>query len=318
MLTNKKNTRERIGLSIAATTSSEAIAAIVAAEKAGVRQVWMNQGGLSPDTLTIFAAAAAQTECIRMGTAIVPTYPRHPLALAQQALALHDIAPSRFRLGVGPGQKPIVEKNYGLPMQSPREHLREYVTLLRAALWDGNIEYQGRFFTARGILPRVSQTPLLISTLRAGAFRLAGELTDGAISWVCPVSYLLEKALPALRAGAASAGRPVPPLVAHIPVALSQDRKAVNVAARKQLGYYGHFPSYASMFAEAGFPVSSEGELSDALLENLVVAGDNAAITEHFQKLLTSGLDELLVMPIVVANAKEEREHLARLIGQIE
>ncbi|EFH82348.1 hypothetical protein [Ktedonobacter racemifer] len=105
--------------------------------------------------------------------------------------------------------------------------------------------------------------------------------------------------------------------MAHIPVALSQDWQAVNVAARKQLGYYGHFPSYVSMFAEAGFPVSPEGELSDALLENLVVTGDDAAISEHFKKLLASGLDELLVMPIVVANAKDERERLARLIGQI-
>src|SRR5689334_12151730 len=112
MSTHEKTTRERVGLSILGSTSSEAIAAIVAAEKAGVRQVWMTQGGLSPDTLTLFAAAAVQTERVRMGTSIVPTYPRHPLALAQQALALHDIAPSRFRLGVGPGQKPMIERGY--------------------------------------------------------------------------------------------------------------------------------------------------------------------------------------------------------------
>src|ERR1700730_996417 len=104
MSTHEKTTRERIGLSISGATSSEAVAAIVAAEKAGVGPGWMNQGGLPPDTLTIFAAAAVQTERVRMGTSIVPTYPRHPLALAQQALALNDIAPSRFRLGVGPGQ----------------------------------------------------------------------------------------------------------------------------------------------------------------------------------------------------------------------
>ncbi|GHO81426.1 LLM class F420-dependent oxidoreductase [Ktedonobacter sp. SOSP1-85] len=317
MSTQEKTTRERVGLAVLGATASEAIAAIVAAEKAGVRQVWMTQGGLSPDTLTIFAAAAVQTQSIRMGTSIVPTYPRHPLALAQQALALSDIAPERLRLGVGPSHRPIIEGGYGIPMHSPQEHLREYVTILRAALWDGKVEHQGRFFTVKGTLPRAPHTPILISALREGAFRLAGELTDGALSWVCPVPYLLEKALPALRAGAAKAGRPVPPLVAHIPVALSQERQAVNAAARKQLGYYGHLPFYVSMFAEAGFPVSPEGELSDALLENMVVTGNDAAITEHLKKLLASGLDELLVMPIVVANAKEERERLARLIGQI-
>ncbi|GHO48606.1 hypothetical protein KSX_67690 [Ktedonospora formicarum] len=252
-----------------------------------------------------------------MGTAIVPTYPRHPLALAQQALAFSDIAPERLRLGVGPSNRPNIEGSFGISMQSPQGHLREYVTILRAALWDGKVERQGRFFTVKGTLPRVPHTPILVSALREGAFRLAGELTDGALSWVCPVPYLFEKALPALRAGAAKAERPVPSLVAHIPVAFSQDRQAVNMAARKQLGYYGQFPSYASMFAEAGFPVSPEGELSDALLENLVIIGDDASISEHLKKLLASGLDELLVMPVIVANAKEERQRLARLIGQL-
>ena len=68
--------------------------------------------------------------------------------------------------------------------------------------------------------------------MRTGAFHLAGEISDGAISWVYPVPYLLEKSLPALRAGAAKSGRPVPPLVAGIPVALSQDQHAVLRAAR--------------------------------------------------------------------------------------
>ena len=79
----------------------------------------------------------------------------------------------------------------------------------------------------------------------------------------------------------------------------------------------GIFPPMSACLPRRVSPVSPEGELSDALLENLVVAGDEAAIAEHLKKLLTSRLDELLVMPIIVANAKDERERLARLIGQI-
>ncbi len=179
-----------------------------AAEVAGVRQVWMGQPPTGPDTLTVLAAAAVRTTTIRLGTAIVPTYPRHPLALAQQALALFDLAPERLRLGVGPSHLPFIEGIYGLPMPSPLAHLREYVTVLRAALWQGQVHHQGRFYQVQASLPRTPRTPILISALREKSFHLAGELADGAISWMCPVPYLLEKALPALQAGAAKSGRP--------------------------------------------------------------------------------------------------------------
>src|SRR5947208_9898648 len=181
--------RERVGLAIYGADSAETLSAIAAAEAAGVRQVWMTQSAPAPDTLTIFAAAFMRTTSVRLGTSIVPTYPRHPLALAQQALALGDLAPARLRLGVGPSHRPTIEGIYGIPMKAPLEHLREYVTVLRSALWEGKIDHQGRFFTIKATLPRTPRTPILISALRTGAFQLAGEISDGAISWMCPVPY---------------------------------------------------------------------------------------------------------------------------------
>jgi F420-dependent oxidoreductase-like protein len=308
--------RERVGLAIYGATAAQVVAAIVAAEAAGVRQVWMTQGGPSPDTLSIFAAAATQTTSIRLGTAIIPTYPRHPLVMAQQALAVDDLAPGRLRLGIGPSHRPIIEGMYGIPMTAPLDHLRDYVAVLRAALWEGKVDFKGRFFTAKATLPRAPHTPILISALRAGAFQQAGKIADGAISWVCPVPYLLEQALPALQIGAAKTKRPVPPLIAHIPVALSQDRQAVLAVARKQLGRYGKLPFYAEMFADAGFPVSSDGTMSDALLESLVVSGDEDTVATRLTDLLAQGLDELLVMPIAVTDVEEEQAKLATLIGQ--
>src|SRR5207249_6127984 len=106
----------------------------------------------------------------------------------------------------------------------------------------------------------------LISALREGAFQLAGEIADGAISWMCPIPYLLERALPALRAGAGKTGRPVPPLVAHIPVALSQDRQAVLAAARRRIGNYGHLPFYASRSEEHTSELQSRFDLVCRLL----------------------------------------------------
>lgn len=311
----QRSLRERVGLATMGGSSKEVVATIVAAEAAGVQQVWMTQGGPAPDTLTIFAAAAVQTSRVRFGTSIVPTYPRHPLALAQQALALGDLAPERLRLGIGPSHRPTIEGVYGIEMGSPLEHEREYVSILRAALWEGNIDFHGKYFNVKTKMPRTPRTPILISALRTGAYELAGEISDGTISWMSPVQFLLEKAVPALKAGAEKGERGVPPLIAHVPVAVSQDRQAVVSAARQQLGRYGQLPFYAGMFAEAGYPVSN-GVMSDALFDNLVVSGDEATIVRRLTDLLAAGLDELLITPVSVVDAKDEQARLARLIGQ--
>jgi F420-dependent oxidoreductase-like protein len=302
---------------VSGTNAAEAVTAIKAAEDAGVRQVWTTQTMTLPDTLTMFAAAAAQTKSIRVGTAIVPVYPQHPLVLARQALALHDLAPGRLRLGVGTSHRRTVEGVYGLPMESPLEYLHEYVEVLRAALWDGKVDHQGRFLKAKVELPRTPRTPILISALREGAFRLAGRISDGAISWVCPVPYLLDKALPALRAGAEDSNRPAPPLLAHVPVALSNDREAVTAAARKRLGIYGRLPYYAAMFEAAGYAVSPEGGLTGDLIDNLVVRGDEASVAQRLSELLGTGLDELLIMLVPVGDADAEQSKLMHLIGQL-
>ena len=311
----QQSIRERVGLAVVGATAKEAVENIIAAEAAGVRQVWMTQGAPAPDTLAIFAAAALQTSQVHFGTSIVPTYPRHPLALAQQALTLGDLAPERLRLGVGPSHRPTIEGTYGIKMDAPLEHEREYVSILRAALWEGSVDFHGKYYNVKAKLPRTPHTPILISALRTGAYELAGEIADGAISWMSPVQFLLEKAAPALKAGAEKGERGVPPLIAHIPIAVSQDRQAVLKASRQQLGRYGSLPFYAGMFAEAGYPVA-DGVMSDALFDNLVVSGDEETIVKRLTDLLATGLDELLITHVSVVNAQEEQRRLAQLIGQ--
>ena len=198
----RQPTRERIGLVVDGTNGAAAIKTIIAAEAAGVRQIWMAQPPDRPDVLTIFAATAIKTSKVRLGTAIVPTYPRHPLLLAQQALAIYDIAPGRLRLGIGPSHRFIIEDMYGLQQKTPLTHLREYVEILRAALWEGKVNHHGYFYNVVATLNRTPQIPVLISTLGEKAFHLAGQISDGALSWVCPVPYLLHTGIPALRASA--------------------------------------------------------------------------------------------------------------------
>ena len=206
----------------------------------------------------------------------MPTYPRHPLVLAQQALALYDLAPGRLRLGIGPSHRFIIEDMYGLQQRTPLTHLREYLEVLRAALWEGKVDHHGYFYNVVATLPRTAQIPVLISTLGKKAFQLAGQIADGALSWVCPVPYLLHTGIPALRTSAAAVGRSPPPLVAHVSVALSEDRNSVLAAGHQMLDFYAKIPFYANMFSNAGFQLTSDQAIPDALVDNLVISGNEA------------------------------------------
>jgi F420-dependent oxidoreductase-like protein len=309
--------RDRVGLVIQATDSATTITRIREAEQAGVRQVWMTQSAGMLDTLTLFAAAAVQTTQIRLGTSIIPIYPRHPLVMAQQAATIDELVPGRLRLGVGTSHRHVMENMYGLSMLSPLAYLREYVAVMRNVLWDGHVDHQGTFFKVAASLPGPTQIPLLVSALGEKAFRMAGEISDGAISWVCPVPYLLDTALPALRAGAEAQHRPVPPLIAHIPIAMSTDEAAVQAATTPRISFYTKAPFYKHMFAAAGFPIGEDGAGVAALVQALVVAGTPSQVENRLRELIASGLDELLLMLVPVTDEAREREQLMQVIASL-
>ena len=308
---------DRVGLVIEARDVETAINRIREAEQAGVRQAWMTQSLGMLDTLTLFAVVATQTTRIRLGTAIVPVYPRHPLVMALQAATIDALAAGRLRLGVGTSHRHVMENVYGLSMPSPLAYLREYVEVMRQGLWEGRVDYHGRFFKVTSTFPRQARIPLLISALGEKAFHLAGEIADGAISWVCPVPYLLDRALLALRTGAQAQHRSAPPLVAHIPVAMSTDEAAVQAAAKQRFSFYTRAPFYLHMFKAAGFPVAEDGTGVDALVKALVVTGNTAQVERRLRELLASGLDELMLMLVTVADEAREREQLLQVIRSL-
>src|SRR5688572_6390659 len=108
-----------IGVHVAAATAGKTVELIERAEQAGLDAVWMTSGGVAPDPFAVLAAAAMRTERIKFGTSIVPTFPRHPLAMAQGAIAVDQLAPGRLRLGVGPSHKPTIEGMFGIEFERP-------------------------------------------------------------------------------------------------------------------------------------------------------------------------------------------------------
>jgi alkanesulfonate monooxygenase SsuD/methylene tetrahydromethanopterin reductase-like flavin-dependent oxidoreductase (luciferase family) len=278
----------------------------------------MAQPPVWPDVLTMFAAAATRTSTVCLGTSIAPTYPRHPLVLAQQVLSLYDLAPGRLRLGIGPSHRFIIEDIYGLQQRTPLAHLREYLEVLRAALWEGKINHHGHFYNIIATLPRTSQIPILISTLGKSAFQLAGQIADGALTWVCPVPYLLDTGIPALRASAAAVGRSPPPLVAHVLVAVTEDQHAVLAAGHQMLDFYAKIPFYANMFSNAGFSLTSDQAVPEALVDSLVISGNESIVAARFAELLAAGLDELMVSLVPTTGAgDDEQALLMHLIGRL-
>lgn len=289
-----------IGIGLTESTPDRAIDVIRRAEEAGVAAVWMTAGRAGPDPLITFAAAARETSRIKMGTSIVPTYPRHPLALAMQSVALGQLAPDRFRLGVGPSHKPMMENIWGIPFKEPLSHLREYVGVLRQALTTGDINVDGPRFSVHNRIDNPPQVPIMISALRQKAFTLAGEIADGAISWVSPAPYLRDTAIPAIAEGARSAGRSAPPLVAHCFISVSESTEAVYEAARRQVALYPKLPFYSKMFQDAGYPEAADGTLSDRMIDAVVVHGNEEQVAAGLRTFADAGAGEIIasLMPV--------------------
>ena len=306
-----------VGIHVAAPDAVGLVEAIERAERAGIEVAWMTSGGIAPDPLAVFAAAAGRTKSIKFGSCIIPTFPRHPLALVQGAVVVDSLAPGRLRLGVGPSHKVSIEPTFGIPFERPLEHLREYLQILQAILKDGTVDFQGKRLTARARMAKPTNVTVMASALRPNGFRVCGELAEGAISWVCPLPYLRDVAIPAIREGAEKAGRTPPPLIAHVPVAVSEDTEAVREAARRQIGFYPRVPFYSKMFQDAGFPEAKEGELSDRMIESLVVSGSAEQVKARLRELPSFGAAELLAMPILPANDAEARDRTYAVLGEL-
>ena len=309
---------QRIGVAVMARDAAGVLANIEQAEQMGISAAWLTAGGPGLDPMTVFAAAALRTSTILMGTSIIQTWPRHPVAMAQQARTLAELAPSRFRLGVGPSHQAGMETTYGVQFRQPLGHLREYLHILKALLQQGSVDYNGQYYRANTRMPAPVDVPVMMSALRRGSFELCGAEADGAISWVCPGTYLRDMALPVMRSAAQQADRPMPPLITHAPVCVHDNRQEALAAAHEQLGFYPRAPFYAQMFADAGYPEAKQGSWSDAMVDAVVLSGDETRVAERMQELFSWGSSELLVQVITAGEDREaSRQRTLRLVAEV-
>ncbi len=304
-----------VGAAVRGSTIAEVQANILRAEELGVHAAWMTTGGASLDSLTCFAASAASTTSIKLGTSIIPTYPRHPLVVAQQAQVVAQLAPGRLRVGVGPSHRPTIE-SMGIDFNAPLGHLREYVQILKAILQTGAVDFKGKHYLATASIAGPLDVQVMGSALRTGSFELCGAVADGAISWICPGVYLRDEALPAMEKGAKEAGRPVPPLIAHAPVCVHNNPDEVRAAIREQFGHPG-LPFYQNMLIASGYPEASNGQWSDAMIDGVAILGDEETCAQRIQELFDVGATEVLASPVTAGSDRAASlDRTMRLLGQ--
>lgn len=247
----------RIGINGSGLLSKPSIDKLVAhakqAEEDGFSSWWLAQTGMV-DALSVFIAAATSAPTIEMGTAVIPTYIRHPQTLAAQAATTAAVLGDRLVLGIGLSHKPVVEHRWGMKFERPVRHARDYLTIINELLEDGNVAYDGDFFTSHGEydLPAAPTPSVMFAALGPQMLKLTGSRTDGTILWMVGSKTIDEHIAPAMHDAAESAGRSEPRIVAGLPVVVTDDEAGARAACDKMFELYGQLPSYRAMLDREG------------------------------------------------------------------
>jgi F420-dependent oxidoreductase-like protein len=275
------------------------------AAAAGLSAAWMAQL-FGWDALTALAVAGRDVPGIALGTAVVQTYPRHPLALASQALSVQAATGNRLHLGIGPSHQFIIEDMFGYSFEKPARHMRDYLAVLAPLLRGESVTYQGETLKVEGTtdVPGAEPPALLIAALGPVMLRLAGELTDGTITaWTGPAT-IAGYIVPTITKAAADAGRPAPRVVAGVLVQVTSDADAARVRIAERFARAGQTPSYRAMLDREGA----------ANPEDLLVAGDESAVARELRRYVDAGATELLAFPV---GPDEERARTVTLLGDL-
>ena len=237
------------------------------------------------DALTALAVVAESVEGIRLGTSVIPTYPRHPMMLAQQALTVNQVSNGRLDLGIGLSHKPVVEGMWGISFDAPVGHMSDYLQILMALLHEGTISYGGKHLTSRGgIDVPADPPPVLVAALGPQMLKLVGRIADGTVTWMTGPETIRNHISPVINASAEEAGRPIPQVITAVPVCITSDSDLAEEYAKRDFGFYGDLPSYRAMLEREGLANSWDIALSGSFeqvaegLQNYADAGGTQVV----------------------------------------
>ncbi|MBA4854587.1 LLM class F420-dependent oxidoreductase [Nocardia farcinica] len=239
------------------------------------------------DALTALAVAGSRVPDIAIGTAVVPTYPRHPGALAQQARTTAlAVGPDRLTLGIGLSHQMVIENMYGYDFARPVRHLREYLEVLMPLVDGQAVSFSGETISANLQLsfPNDDRVPVLVAALGEQMLRLAGKRTDGTVLWMTGPTTIRDHIAPTITAAATEAGRPAPRIVCALPVLVTDDPDGARERAAKVFKIYGSLPSYRAM-------MDREGAAGPA---DLAIVGTEDQVAERVRTVFAAGATEFV------------------------
>jgi alkanesulfonate monooxygenase SsuD/methylene tetrahydromethanopterin reductase-like flavin-dependent oxidoreductase (luciferase family) len=261
----------------------QAIDRVKRAESLGYDSVYVTHVA-ARDSLAVLMAYAAATERIKLGPGVLPIYSRTPVASAQTAATIDEYSGGRMVLGLGVSHQVTVENWYGAKLDRPLKAMREYVGIVRAS-FRGEDPPEGEIFASRfrfmGYQPR-ADLPIYVAALSPKMIRLAGEIADGVMLWLCNPDYIRDVVVPEARAGRERAGKSMDgfDVVAAVPSAVTDDKASAYETMRNDLVTYWTLPFYRAMIERSGFKDDIAG--FDAGMQAGEVERAKAAISDRF------------------------------------
>ena len=291
-----------------------AIERVKLAESLGYESVYITHIA-GRESLTVLTAYALASTRIRVGTGVVPIYSCTPATMAQTAATIDELSGGRFTLGLGVSHRPVVEAWHGQTIDRPAAEMREYVAIVRAILRGEDPPAGEKWRTSfhlSGIDVR-PQLPIYVAALSPVMLRLAGEIADGVVLWLCNPRYIADVVMPEIARGRERAGRALDgfDVVAAVPSALVDDPTPAHAALRTDLLPYFGLPFYRAMIERTGFGADIEAfdraagdvdamraAISDRFLEELAAIGDEARVRVGVARYQDAGASSPCVGPI--------------------
>jgi 5,10-methylenetetrahydromethanopterin reductase len=297
-----------IGISDGGGTLDETLAQFTKAEADGFQAVWLpNIFGY--DAMTLLSLAGRVTKTLELGTFVVPTYPRHPSVMAQQALTAAAATGNRFTLGVGLSHKLVIEDMFGLDYSKPIRHTREYLTILDRALTGEPVRFAGEEYRVgfQVSVPGAKKPPVIVAALGPQMLKLAGRLADGTATWMGGPKYLEETAIPIITAAAKEAGRAAPRIVSGFPIAVTSKTDEAQASAAKVFAIYGQLPSYRATLDRGGYADAS----------SVAIVGNEEAVIRQMRHLRDVGVTDFNASPFPVEGDAEAPARTHALMAEL-
>ena len=277
-------------------------------EAAGFDSAWIpNIFGF--DAIMLLALAGRVTSRIELGTFVVPTYPRHPAALAQQALSASAATNGRFTLGIGLSHKVVIENMFGLDYSKPIRHMREYLSVLMPLVQGNPVQFRGEEYRVAAQITVAGATApqVIVAALGPQMLKLAGKMADGTATWMGGPKYLRDTAVPAITASAKDAGRPAPRIISGFPVAVTDNAAAARESASKIFAMYGTLPSYRAVLDVEGAPDAA----------GVAIVGSEQEVEKQIRDLAAAGVTDFNASPYPVSGDATSTQRTFELLASL-